>query len=32
MELLYFRAAEAVESTALMVLHTLSTHRPQEML
>jgi hypothetical protein len=32
MELLCFRAAEAVESAALMVLHTLSTHRPQEML
>jgi hypothetical protein len=32
MELLCFRAAEAVESAALMVLHTLPTHRPQEML
>jgi hypothetical protein len=32
MELLCFCAAEAVESAALMVLHTLSTHRPQEML
>jgi hypothetical protein len=32
MELLCFRAFEAVESAALMVLHALSTHRPQEML
>jgi hypothetical protein len=32
MELLCFRAFEAVESAALMVLHTLSTHRPREML
>jgi hypothetical protein len=32
MELLCFRAFEAVESAALMVFHTLSTHRPQEML
>jgi hypothetical protein len=32
MELLCFCAFEAVESAALMVLHTLSTHRPQDML
>jgi hypothetical protein len=32
MELLCYRSFEAVESAALMVLHTLSTHRPQEML
>jgi hypothetical protein len=32
MELLCFRAFEAVESAAFMVLHALSTHRPQEML
>jgi hypothetical protein len=32
MELLCFLAAEAVESAALMVLNTVSTHRPQEML
>jgi hypothetical protein len=32
MELLCFGAVEAVESAALMVLHALSTHRPQEML
>jgi hypothetical protein len=32
MELLCYRSFEAVESIALMVLHALSTHRPQEML
>jgi hypothetical protein len=32
MELLCYRSFEAVESGALMVLHALSTHRPQEML
>jgi hypothetical protein len=32
MELLCFRAFEVVESAALMLLHTLSTHRSQEML
>jgi hypothetical protein len=32
MELLCYRSFEAVESAALMVLHALSTHRPQEML
>jgi hypothetical protein len=32
MELLCYLSFEAVESTALMVLHALSTHRPQEML
>jgi hypothetical protein len=32
MELLCFHVAEVVESAALMVLHTLSTHRPQKML
>jgi hypothetical protein len=31
-ELLCYRSFEAVESAALMVLHALSTHRPQEML
>jgi hypothetical protein len=31
MELLCYRSFEAVESAALMVLHTLSIHRPQEM-
>jgi hypothetical protein len=32
MELLCFRAFEEVESAALIVLHALSTHRPQKML
>jgi hypothetical protein len=32
MELLCYRSFEAVESAALMVLHALSTHRPQKML
>jgi hypothetical protein len=32
MELLCYRSFEAVELAALMVLHTLSAHRPQEML
>jgi hypothetical protein len=32
MKLLCYRSFEAVESAALMVLHALSTHRPQEML
>jgi hypothetical protein len=32
MELLCYRSFEAVESAALMVLHALSTHHPQEML
>jgi hypothetical protein len=32
MELLCYLSFEAVESAVLMVLHALSTHRPQEML
>jgi hypothetical protein len=32
MELLCYRSFEAVESAALMVLHTLSIHHPQEMI
>jgi hypothetical protein len=32
MEILCFCSFEAVELAALMVLHALSTHRPQEML